>query len=86
VNGLIPPGVPRIAVGEVEAVDDAKGGDGLGGRGIKLKDGRGESDGPDLRDGLIGGRSTRLPSAASVSRLGSSSDEADDKKGEGESE
>jgi hypothetical protein len=84
VNGLIPPAVSRGTVGEVETVDDAEGGDGLGVRGIK--DGRGESDGPDLRDGLIGGRSTRLPSAASVSRLGSSSDEADDNKVEGESE
>lgn len=79
VNGII----PTVVVGEVESGDDGEGEGGLGSRGIK--DGRG-SDGPDLRDGLIGGRSTRIPSAASVSKSGSGSDEEDDKKVEGEGE
>ena len=60
-------------------MENSEGEGGLGSRGIR--DGR-DSDGPDLRDGLIGGRYTRLPSAF-ASEFGSGSGELEDLKVEG---
>lgn len=69
-NGVIPRLVFFDGVGGVdgvEYVEDVGGVDGLGSRGIR---GGRDSDGLDLRDGLIGGRYTRLISSAPASEFG----------------
>lgn len=66
----------------VEGEWGVEGVDGLDSRGIK---GGRDSDGPDLRDGLIGGRYTSLASAF-TSEFGSGSGEVEDERVEGGTE
>jgi hypothetical protein len=87
VRGLSKNGVlPELVLGGVGGASGAEGVEGVGdvdgldGRGIR--DGR-DSDGPDTREGLIGGRHTDPASSVSPSEFDPGSGEVEDERVEG---